>query len=118
MLEISTQLFPYRLKMENRQPVELAVTVKNVSREPVLVSYDVNVDRTLSMDKGGYKNTTNNKIGVLAPGASAKGRFEIHAKHVARVGMHKIYIRATEHFNNYNLVKSEYRKEIEVLVDK
>jgi hypothetical protein len=118
MLEISTQLFPYRLKMETRQPIELKVTIKNNSREPALVSYDIATEKTLALDKGGYKSTENVKVGVIAPGASVSGRFEVFAKHLAKIGLHKIYIRATEHYNNYNLVKNEYRKEIEVLVDK
>ncbi len=118
MLEISTQLFPYRLKMKNRLPVELKVTIKNNSREPVLVSYDIATEKTLALDKGGYKSTENTKAGIIAPGASITGRFDVFAKHLAKIGPHKIYIRATEHYNNYSLVKSEYRKEIEVLVDR
>ena len=104
--------------MENRQPVELKVTVKNDSREPALISYDVATDKTLALDKGGYKSTENIKVGTIAPGASASGRFDVFAKHLAKIGPHKIYIRATEHYNNYSLVKNEYRKEIEVLVDR
>lgn len=116
MLEISTQLFPYRLKLENRQPVELTVSIKNLNREPSLISYDISIERTLSFDKGGYKAAVNNKVGVIAPGASTRTRYDIYAKHSARSGPQKIYIRATEHYNNYSLVKSEYTKTVEVTV--
>ncbi|MEM4257348.1 MAG: hypothetical protein QXZ13_03735 [Candidatus Diapherotrites archaeon] len=118
MLEITTQFFPYRLKLQNREPVELKVSIKNNSNEPTSASFDINTDKTLSLDKGGYKTAENVILGVLAPGAIVNKRFDVFAKHMAKKGEHKIYIRAMEHYNNnYNLIKSEYKKTTEIIVE-
>ncbi len=117
MLEVRTLFRPYRLKLSRREPVEMALTIMNHGPGSALVSFELDCGRSLSFDKGGFKATESENLGEISPGVRIEKFFHLFAKPVTKVGTHQIKIKATEHFNSYNLVKKEYGKITELIVE-
>ena len=117
MLKIETSIYPFRLKLSDKKPVQLKVNIRNMNDEDVLLSYDVLTSKVLSIDKGGFKTSVTTRVGKMEPGARTEAYFEIYPKTMARAGTYPILVRATEHYDSYELVEKEYKKKIEIVVD-
>ena len=117
MLKIETSIYPFRVKLSDKKPVQLKVNIRNMNDEDVLLSYDVLTSKALSIDKGGFKTSLTTKVGKMEPGERTEAYFEIYPKTMTREGTYPILIRATEHYDSYTLVEKEYKKKIEIKVD-
>lgn len=117
MLKIDTSLNPFRLKLNRKQPVQLKVTIRNLSNEDALMSYDIVVSRNLSLDKSGFKTSVNNRVGTMEPGQTEEAYFDVYPKAMTREGSYPLLIKATEHYNNYNFVQKEYKKHLDLQVE-
>ena len=117
MLKIDTSLNPFRLKLGRNEPVQLKVIIRNMSNEDALMSYDLVVSRNLSLDKGGFKTSVNNRIGNMEPGQTTQAYFDVYPKTMTKEGTYPLLIKATEHYNNYNFVKKEFRKHLDIQVE-
>lgn len=117
MLKIDTSFHPFRMKLGKKEPVQLKVDIRNMNDDDVLMSYDVIVSRSLSLDKGGFKTTMNTRVGNMEPGKRVEAYFDVYPKSMTRQGAYPILIKATEHYNNYNFVQKEYKKQLELQVE-
>lgn len=117
MFKIDTSLNPFRLKLNRKQPVQLKISIRNMSNEDALMSYEVVVSRNLSLDKGGFKTSVNNRVGNVEPGQTTEAYFDIYPKAVTKEGTYPLMIKATEHYNNYNFVQKEYKKHLDLQVE-
>ena len=117
MLQIHTELHPFRLKLARRGPVQLKVSIRNLSNEDALMSYDIVVSRSLSLDKSGFKTSVNNRVGNMEPGQTMEAYFDVYPKGMTREGNYPVLIKATEHYNNYNFVQKEYKKNLDIQVE-
>lgn len=117
MLEIRTLFRPYRLKLSRKEPVELTLTITNRGPGSALTSFEMNCDKAISFDKGGFKTTESANLGELAAGQVIEKYFQVYGKPVTRLGTYPITVKATEHFNTYNLIKKEYTKKTELIVE-
>ena len=117
MLEVRTIFRPYRLKLSRKEPVEMMLAITNHGPGSALTSFEMECDRSLSFDKGGFKASEAENMGELAAGQRIERIFHIHSKPVTRPGTCQIKIKATEHFNSYNLVKREHDKTAELIVE-
>ena len=117
MLEVRTIFRPYRMKLSRKEPVEMTLTITNHGPGIALTSFEMTCDRELSFDKGGYKNSANASLGELAVGQKHETYFDLHSKPITRPGAYQIKVKATEHFNSYNLIKKEYTKTAEIVVE-
>lgn len=117
MLQITNEFRPYRMKMSRKEPVKMKLAIKNIGNTQELVSYEMVLPPTLSLDKSGFKGAHANKLGALQPGAIHAEHFELHARPATLSGIHTISVRAQEHYNSYDFTMKEYRKKIELIVD-
>jgi len=56
MLKIETSIYPFRLKLSDKKPVQLKVNIRNMNDEDVLLSYDVLTSKVLSITTGSAKH--------------------------------------------------------------
>ncbi len=83
----------------------------------VLMSYEVLVSRSLSMDKGGFKTSEAKRFGKMEPGQTEEKYLDIYPKGMTREGNYPVVIRAMEHYQNYNFVEKEYKKKLDIRVE-
>ena len=117
MLKIETSFYPFRMKLAHKEPVQLKVNIRNMGNEDVLASYDVVVSRAMSLDKGGFKTSVNKRLGNLQPGQTIEEYYEIFPKYMSDAGKYPVMVKATEHYQNYNFVKNEYKKKLDLPVE-
>ncbi|MFH1391552.1 MAG: hypothetical protein ABIH20_04540 [Candidatus Diapherotrites archaeon] len=117
MLKIDASFTPFRLNLRRKEPVTLKLNIRNMNDEDVLMSYEVLVSRSLSMDKGGFKTSEAKRFGKMEPGQIEEKYFDIYPKSMTRDGTYPIVIKAMEHYNTYNFVEKEYKKKLEIKVE-
>ncbi|HZX20143.1 MAG TPA: hypothetical protein VFF13_03965 [archaeon] len=117
MLQIETNFIPFRMKLARREPVMLKVTLKNMNETEELVSYDLVLARALSLDKGGFKSKETVRIGNMTPGQKHEQYFQIFPRPIVQEGEYPLKVKATEHYQSFNMVKKEYTKQFELKID-
>ena len=116
-LEVKSNLYPYRLIMKRRTPVELTIDLKNNSNETKLVSFQLALARKLSLDKGGLKNMEMRQLGHLKPLENKRFYFEIFPKMGIVPADYPIKIQVLEHYDSYNYVAKKITKNISLKVE-
>ena len=51
-LELKSNMFPYRLVLSRKEPVELSVKVTNNTPEKMLISMQIAMARAIALDRG------------------------------------------------------------------
>ena len=117
MLEVITVFTPFRLKLQRREPVHLTVEIINRGKDPTMASLQVNLGNHLSFEKGGYKTRAMEKINSFPPGDKKKFYYEIWPKQATKNGPQPVEIVAAEHYQSFNYVVKEYRKDTDLIVE-
>jgi uncharacterized membrane protein len=117
VIAIETYFNPFRIHLSKKEPVSLAVSLKNNGNESKKVSLEVLLTRQFSFDKEGFKNTELKRIDELKAGEQKKFYFDIYPKQMTRIGLHPVVVRVLEHYNNYTYVLKEYKKKLELKVE-
>jgi len=116
-LEVKSNLYPYRLLLKRRAPVELSIELKNNSNENKLVSFQLVMTRSLSLDKGGLKSADAKRLGEMKPMESKRFYYEIFPKLGIAATDQPIQVQVIEHYNNYNYVTKKITKNIVLKVE-
>ena len=116
MVYIKTSLFPYRLVLTRREPVQLSVDVLNNDAEEKIFSIEVEVPRTLGLERAGAKIQDFKKMGPLAPGQEKHLIYDIHGKSSANDMTYPITILVHEHRAHSNDVARTITKRVELTV--
>jgi hypothetical protein len=67
MINITNSLFPFRLNIKEKNPIELTLKIKNMGVEDKFISFDVVLEKTLSFDKSGLNKSISVRHGTLRP---------------------------------------------------
>lgn len=116
-MEIKSNLFPYRLILSRRKPVELAVEVKNNSEERKLASLELALTRFMAFDRGGLKTEEVKRLGELLPGETRSFYFSIYPKQGISPAEYPVQIRVLEHYNNYKYMVRQVTKNLSLIVE-
>ncbi|MBN2067105.1 MAG: hypothetical protein JW744_01415 [Candidatus Diapherotrites archaeon] len=117
MIEIKTSFNPFRMKLGRKEPVQLCIELVNKDAENTMLSMTLNLGAQFSIEKSGYKTSALERISELKPGASKKFYYEIWPKQSARPGQQPMQLTVLEHYQNFNYVKKEYKKNISLNVE-
>jgi hypothetical protein len=117
MIGVSTIFHPFRLKISRREPVEFTVVLKNKSKEPKKLTYEMAVSKDISLDKTGLKYGDLKQIEELSPGQEVKYNYDIYAKQFARLGEVPIRIKITEHYKSFKYIEKEYTKDVRLTLE-
>ncbi len=110
-------MHPFRLRIKDKKPVQLKVNISNSGPDEKLLSYDVIVSSNLALDKSGFKTQESKRVGKMASGESTEQYFDIFPRGLARGGTYPVLIRVTEHYNNFDMVKNEVNKKLDLRVE-
>jgi uncharacterized membrane protein len=115
MIKIDSELFPYRLDIKSKEPVELTVKLTNYGIEEKLLSLDIILDTNLCLEKNNLKKSQHKRVGKLKPKESISYQFQIYPFQGAEPGKtYKIKLRVFEHYNDYKHVEDSSIKLIPI----
>jgi len=117
MISISTNIYPYRMSLRTKEPVELTFSVKNIGEKNALVSMEVVVDSSLCLNGSGSKKSDGARLGKLGPGESKDFRYMIYPFQGIRPGKHGYSVKVIEHAGDYSDKGQATEKEGIVNVD-
>lgn len=115
-VQINTSFHPFRLRVSDKKPVQLKVTLKNVDADDKMISLDVILSRDLSFDKGGLRNSDRKRIKRFQSKGELIFYYDVWPKQTTVVGDHPILVELMEHFNNYEYVQRDVKKKLELPV--
>ena len=116
-MELVTRFTPFRMKLSNREPVQLSVEVVNNESVDKMLTVTTLLSRALSFDKGGYRVDTSEKIEKLAPGKSRKFYYDLFPKPGIRSGEIPVRVKLTEYYNSFEYVQNEIVKNTSLKVE-
>ena len=97
MVSIKTSFYPYRLILARREPVQLTIDLVNDQKEAKAYSIELEVARSLSLERAGAKMSNYKMIGTLSPGESKKIYYDIFAKAATGNNSLPVDLRVHEH---------------------
>lgn len=118
MVSFKSNVFPYRMVLSRREPVQLSVEMKNDSAEQKLISLEISLPRNLGFDKSGLKTREVIKIGNMIANEEKKLYFDIFPKAATEAMEYPVDIMVLEHYKDYNNVNRRQSKQVTIRVDK
>lgn len=116
MINISTKVFPYRLDLKTKDPIELTIEVTNISTTAKLLSSEIILDPELCLEKASIKKSEYKRHGEILPNQKIIMIYEIHPFQGALQGKKTVKFKVKEHFNDYKYVENITEKRIEIPV--
>ncbi len=117
-LNVKTSLFPYRLKLSNREPIELSFTITNNGIKPKLVSFVLELPQQLGLDKSGMNRVVRKRLAdKLIPNQTRKFVYEIFPSKVTDTGEYTASLNVSEHFQDYTYVLDNKDEQITIKVE-
>ncbi|MFH1663586.1 MAG: hypothetical protein ABH986_02115 [archaeon] len=117
-LNVKTSLFPYRMKLRTREPLELTFSVTNNGIKPKLISFILELPAQLGLDKAGVNRVIRKRLAEkLVQGQTRKFSYEIFPSKVVETGEYTALLEVSEHFNDYNYVLENKTEEIAIKVE-
>lgn len=114
MINIVSSIYPYRLNIKEKEPIELIVKITNKGNETKLLSYDIALDPALSLDKSGLKKAAGQRMGEIKPDETKIFKFPIYAFQGIKPGNHDIMFAVNEHYLDYSQLSERTEKIIQV----
>jgi len=118
MVSIKTVLFPFRLSLSHKEPIALRVELANDTKETKLFSMKFLVHKDLSVEKTTIANIYEKKLGEMKPGESKLMYLHIYPKASTRTIDYPGRLIIYEHYNDYEFVNKEYKKNFTIKVEK
>jgi len=117
-LIVKTSLFPYRMKLKSREPIELSFTITNNGIKPKLISFILELPPQLGLDKGGMTRIIRKKLAEkVSPGQTQKFVYEVFPSKVVETGEYLASLNVSEHFKDYDYVLESKDEEISIKVE-
>ena len=116
MVSIKSVLSPFRLDLSKREPIALRVELTNDSTETKLITFRLIVAKDLSVESTGISNSLEKRLGEIAPGKTYLKYFDIYPKVSTREKDYPARMIIYEHYNEYEFVEREYKKDFIVKV--
>ena len=109
---MKTEFVPYKLKANGRSSSSLFVSVKNLTKEPVMSSVVVEVPQKLNLDEIGMAKQKEVRIGMLAPNEEKRATVDIYAGPATDKGDYTLSVTAFVHYRDYGHVLNSMKKRI------
>ena len=113
---ISTALRPVRLSARKENCLELLVTVANASDQPIMMSLNVEVPKSLGFENLGITKIKEIRIGELAAQKEKTVSFSLCASSQTPAGTYSALLTVSQHYRDYSHVLNYAKKSVEVRV--
>lgn len=115
-LSISSSLFPYRMSMNEKNPLEFTLEIKNNDAKSKNVAFNLLLPEVVSFDKTGLNKMVQKNIQSLKPNEKQKFVFELHPTKKANVGQFDGELLVEEFAGNYDYLVGSYKRPITIRV--
>ncbi|MDD3084008.1 MAG: hypothetical protein PHP82_03225 [Candidatus ainarchaeum sp.] len=114
MVELKTELNPFRIVLGHTKNIELMVQIKNDSDKERTISCDIILGNNLGFEKNCLSNTRTLRLGKLKPNEKKINYFKIFPKAtINRRTEQPIFISVMEHFEEkYDYILSKKSKQL------
>jgi len=117
-LNVKTSLFPYRMKLKNREPIRLDFDITNNGIKPKLVSFVLELPPQLGLDKSGLNRVIRKRLtNKVIQGQSRKFSYEIFPSKVVETGEYYASLIVSEHFGDYDYVLDSKDEQITIKIE-
>jgi hypothetical protein len=113
---VSTALRPVRLNARKENCLELLVTVANASDQPLMMSLNVEVPKSLGFENLGITKIKEIRIGELPAQKEKTVGFSICANSQTPSGVYSVLLTVSQHYRDYSHVQNYAKKGVEVRV--
>ncbi len=113
---ISTEWFPYRLYSGKKGSSILFIKVKNLTNEPLLTSFAVELPGKLSFDEIGLSKAKELKIGEISPSGEKELKLNVFSGIDTDPGEYTVTMISTAHYQDYDKVINAVRKRTSINV--
>ncbi len=113
---VSTALRPVRLNARKDNSLELLVSVKNATEQPVMASVCVEIPRALGFDGLGITKIKEIRMGELAGQAEKTVSFSICASSQTPAGTYSAVVTVNHHYRDYAHILNYAKKNVEIRV--
>lgn len=118
MVELKTQLNPFRIVLGQTKSIELTIQIKNDSEKARTISCDVLLGNNLGFEKNCLSNTKILRLGKMKPNEKIIKYFNIFPKPTINKNEQPIFISVMEHFEDkYDYILSKKSKQISLRVE-
>jgi len=104
------------MDLSSKKPVELNVSIKNLSKFTKLLSFNIQLEGTLSFEKSGLKKTKYFRLDDVKPNEVKNFKFEVHPSQGCKPGMHNVILTVNEHYRDYNSLTDKTEKILQIKV--
>ena len=111
---VSTALRPVRLNARKENCLELLVTIKNASDEPIMTSASVEIPKSLGFENLGITKIKEIRMGDIAPQKEKTVSFTLCASSQTAPGTYSVLLTVNHHYKDYQHVQNYARKTVEV----
>ncbi|HLC36253.1 MAG TPA: hypothetical protein VJK05_01440 [archaeon] len=115
-LSLNARLFPYRLLLSRKKPVELEIEISNKGDKPRLLSLEVLTPRGISLDRAGLKKGDARQLGEFPPGVK-RFKFDLFPSQSIENGEHLIEVTLVDHHQSYQFVTKKLVKKVSLLIE-
>jgi len=107
-ISINGRFTPLQLVLSRREPVQLALYLRNNGNEEKRLTVKVSLSPALAFTKGGFKNSELLRVDSIKPGEEKTLYFDLFPKPGAKPGEQEIAVKIQEHYSNYQYTKAQY----------
>lgn len=115
-ISINTHFHPFRMVLARKKPIQLTVELINRGEEEKIVSLELMLSRTLSLDKSGLVTGKIERIPSFKPGEKKKYYFDIYQKAHTTIGEIPVILKVYEHYRDYKYIQKEFTKNLSITV--
>jgi len=116
MMLISNNIFPYRIDIKSKEPLQFEVILKNPNPLPKTISYEILFPDGITIDSKGAKKSEIYKLGEFKSGEARSFKYRLYPNTNLRVGKIEIIVRAYEHYGAYDNIEQTTEKVIIIRV--
>jgi hypothetical protein len=101
-MNVKTSFVPLRMIVGQKEPVNLHVDVKNLSRKPKSYSISAKVPSKLGFDRSGLMLEKRIRLGGVPPGKTESAVFSIYGKFGLKQGFYDVELLIREHEDRFD----------------
>ncbi|HLC48650.1 MAG TPA: hypothetical protein VJI13_06260 [Candidatus Norongarragalinales archaeon] len=116
MFTMVSEFHPFKLTANKADSIDLEVRLTNNLDKEVLTSVVVQVPKPLGLDKSGFMQQRELRLGTLQAHETKDIKVQIYSGQRVSKGTYPVMIFAISHYRDYSYILNEMRKRVELRV--
>ncbi len=109
-LSVRTRIYPYRLKMQDKDPMQLSIEITNEDINSKIVSFQLKLPESIATDRGGINRFIQKNIQSLRAGETQKFDYNLYPTKRATEGDFNGKLIVSEHYQSFDYVQGNISK--------